>query len=181
MSKGFIWWASFETRGKKESCHMICSRKALQPVLQFMKILWYCWCPDFSLLGLCAATGSGGKFTQVPVRTELAGHCLTPNSFCRRAFSPRCDGDDQNLAKLRPAADTSLYRDPYYNGIWEIQCKFWWFFESVGSHKRSQTLPAITSDNKYICNIKIKNKIFSTWFSSDYEIDLHLKKWWFLQ
>ena len=85
------------------------------------------------------------------------------------------------LAKLNPVADTRLYRDPYCNGIWENRCIFWTFFGSVGPHKRYQTLLAITSDNKYICNIKIKMKIFSAWFSSDFELDLHLKKWWFLQ
>ena len=104
-----------------------------------------------------------------------------PSTFCWRQLFLRASNCSPKLAKWRPAADTSLYRDPYYNGIWEIQCKFWWFFESVRSHKRSQTLPVITSDNKYICNIKIKIKIFSTWFSSDFELDLHPKKWWFLQ
>ena len=96
-----------------------------------------------------------------------------------RAFRVQSIWSPPKWAKWRPAADTSLYRDPYYNGIWEIQCTFWRFFESVGSHKRSQTLPVITSDNKYICNIKIKIKIFSTWFSSDFELDLHPKKWRF--
>ena len=113
--------------------------------------------------------------------TGFPAHLPAPITFCWRQLFLQAENCSQNAAKWRPGADTSLYRDPYYNGIWEIQCKFWWFFESVGSHKRSQTLPAITSDNKYICNIKIKIKIFSTWFSSDFELDLHPKKWWFLQ
>jgi len=49
------------------------------------------------------------------------------------------------------------------------------FLESVGPHKRSQTLSVITSHSKYICNIKIKIKIFSIGFSSDFELDLHPK------
>ena len=108
-------------------------------------------------------------------------HLPAPNTFCWRQLFLRASNCSPKLAKWRPAADTSLYRDPYYNGIWEIQCIFWWFFESAGAHKRFQTLPAIPSGKKCICNIKIKIKIFSTWFSSDFELNLHPKKWWFLQ
>ena len=86
----------------------------------------------------------------------------TPNSFCWRSFFVRTIWVTQNVSKLNPVADTRLYRDPYCNGICENRCIFWWFFESVGPHKRSQTLHVIISDNKYICNIKIKIKIFST-------------------
>ena len=91
----------------------------------------------------------------------------------------------QERLKLKPnwwtAGDVHLYWNPYCNGLWEIQCIFWWVFESVGPHKRSQTLPVMTSDNKYISNIKIKIKIFSSWFSSDFELDSHPQKWWILQ
>ena len=85
-----------------------------------------------------------------------------------RAFCVQSIWTSPKLAKWRPAADTSLYRDPYYNRLWEIQCIFWWFFESAGPHERSQTLPTLTNDNKYISNIKSKKiKIFGTflvWF-----------------
>ena len=114
---------------------------------------------------LCIAlerTISGGNMVAHVDTAGFPGFWTTLKTFRDRLICVQWPHEDPKLAKWRPAAGTSLYRDPYYKGIWEIQCKFWWFSDSVGSHKRSQTLHAITSDNNYICNIKIKIKIFST-------------------
>ena len=60
----------------------------------------------------------------------------------------------ENWDQRGAAADVHLYWDPYCNGLWEMTCLFWQFFEFVGLEKRSHTLPTLTSIKLYISNIK---------------------------
>ena len=60
----------------------------------------------------------------------------------------------ENWDQWGAAADAHLYWDPYCNGLWEMSCLFWQFFEFVGLEKRSHTLPTLTSIKLYISNIK---------------------------
>ena len=80
------------------------------------------------------------------------------------------------LAKIEGSRQIlNLYWDSYYNEIQEMKCIFWWFFESAGLQKRSDTLPELTSIKKHICNIKYKIIYFSACFSCGFEIDFHRK------
>ena len=111
------------------------------------------------------------KITLVKVRIDfIENRCLSIRS-ARAKVS----------AKWEYFPCANLYRDPYCNGFAWMTL---WFLIVFRVCRALETFPDTLHTHQHqIIHFqhKIKIKIFSTWFWYDFELDLHSKKWWFLQ
>ena len=136
---------------------MICSQKACREMLaftHFIQIFAHLVTRFFKIKVSRFVTKSYRERDNDDGEEDLARFWTIRISLeARSSWVQGADGTPK-WAKWRPAADARLYWDSYCNGIREMQCRFWWFFEPVGPQKRSHTLPLATSLKKHICNIK---------------------------